>query len=187
MAYRDVEVRYDRDDVGRIIRAGVSWGETRPSIEQFAISGALGSVFLLIVGVFYSPTLLMGLVGLAACIYVLFWLPPEVRALYFTNDGRMLTPFGIFYASQLQQISGHHDHIVSIEARMQRDQPARNGERWEAMFEVLLISDGGDLIHLSRNCHESDALRVAAQLTRALVAIRGERGGSHNQAWVEYS
>lgn len=188
MSNRDVDVRYDRDDTGKIVRAGASWGETRPFLEQFSIKAGMGSFVLLLGGFVYPPMLGFGIVGLLISLGVLFFLPAPERALYFQNDGRMITPHGIFYRPMSPQIGGHHDHIVSIEARMQRDQPNADAPNWDKMFEVIILSNGGDLIILSRNCHEGDALRAAAQLTHALNDIRRERGDAEpGSAWVEFS
>jgi hypothetical protein len=184
----DVTTTYDRDEDGLIIRAGARWGESRPTLERFAISLLVMSMFATLIGLVYLPVLGWGLIGLLVVIVIAFYIPPAERALYFSNDGRMLTPHGIFYRPELEKIGGHHDHIVSIEARMQHDQPNRDEPNAARMYEVILISNGGDLIVMSRNLFEQDALKVAAQLNHALNRIRKERAESgmieHEGAWV---
>lgn len=183
---RSVEVTYDRDADGRIIRAGASWGETRPRTEQFLTRVAMGSVFVSLFSFFAPQFIPLGLLGLVGSLGFLFFMPPPMRAVYFTHDGRMLTPHGIFYLPFSGQIGGHHDNIVSIEARMMRDQPNSDAPNWEKMFEVVIVSSGGDLVIVSRNTPEATALKAAVQLTNALQAIRKDRsrGMEYEGAWV---
>lgn len=185
---RDAETTYDRDTNGLIYRAGASWQETRPGFESLFQACAVSSVFLAGAGGLWAmaageanPVLMFGLVGLLFSAGLLSYTAKPERALYFLFDGRMMTPFGIFHRKSLQSIGGSHAHLVSIEARMQRDQP---NENWEKMFEVILISNGGDLIVLSRNMPEWLALKVAAQLTHALNNLRRDRGPGDG-AWAE--
>lgn len=184
----EVTTTYDRDEDGLIIRAGANWAETRPTMNGFAMSLMMASIFGLLIGFVYLPVLPWALMGLAVGGFMIFFMPPPERALYFSNDGRMLTPHGIFYRPGQEKIGGHHDHVVSIEARMQHDQPNRDEPNAARMYEVILISNGGDLIVMSRNLFEQDALKVAAQLNHALSRIRKERADSgmieHEGVWV---
>lgn len=126
MSRNDVELKIDRDADGRLLGAGVQWGETRPSIEHmvivlgvisFFVTG-LGFIGLYAVGM--NPLFTWGLFGLAFAIGVLVFMPGAPRGVYFRADGRMTTPWGIYYHPHISQIEGNHDHVVSIETRVQR-------------------------------------------------------------------
>lgn len=65
---------------------------------------------------------------------------------------------------------------------MQRE--VNPNENWPKLYEVIMVSSGGDLITLSRNLPEWVALKAAAQLTHALNNLRRDRGSSDG-AWAE--
>lgn len=101
---RDVEVKYDRDADGRIVRAGASWSETSPFAEQMLISTAVISGFAMAGGFLWAmaaeqmnPFLGFGFFGFIGSIALLRFMPQPERALYFLHDGRMVTPCGVFY------------------------------------------------------------------------------------------
>lgn len=178
MSRYDVEVNVERDADGRITRGKVAWAETRPWLNNMFLMVGTMAMFATAAGVLWllaaqtmNPLLGYGLLGLGASAWLLFGLPGEKRAVIFLPDGQMLTPHGIYYRPMLPAIGGHHSHLVSIEARLQRDQPEQGGQ----MFEVIMLSQGGDMICVSRNLHEWIALRAAAQLTQMLNRIREEQ------------
>jgi hypothetical protein len=189
MGRHNVEVKTERDADGHITRIGASWTETRPGLEQLLISIGVASLFAVVGGGLWAlavknmhPVLECGLFGLIAAIWLLFGTPGNQRALYFRADGRMETPFGIYHRSSLPAIGGHYRNIVSIEARAQHDQPQVEGG-WDRMYEVILLSKGGDLICLSRDLQEWVALKAAAQLNRALIELRREDGNRDTSGW----
>ncbi len=191
MSKHDVELKIVRDADGHIISAGARWAEARPVIEHMLRVMAVGSVFASALGFLclavagMNPLLVLGLLGLLVSLVLLFDMPGEPRGVYFQADGGMQTPYGLCHRPNLPAIGGNHNSLVSIEARMQRDQPSQRGER---LFELVMLSKGGDLILVSRSLHEWVALKAAAQLTHALLAIRTEQADTpFGGAWVEYS
>jgi hypothetical protein len=173
-----VETETQRDENGRITRTGASWTETSPWLEKLLLKLIAVAVFATLGGTVWAmaagalnPMLIGGLLGDLAAIFLLLFLPGSERAVYFYADGRIITPHGISYRPFLGEIGGGHEHIVSIEARTQHDQPAFDGG-WARMFELVIVSVGGDLICVSRNLREPVALKAAAQLSQSLAAIR---------------
>jgi hypothetical protein len=191
MSKYDVELKIERDAEGKLMYAGAHWAETLPSLEHALMFTCVVSVFLIVVGLIWlaaagmNGALGFGFLGLILSVGMLLLMPGQERGLYFYADGRMQTPWGIYYRPHLPAVGGNHSNIVSIEARMQREQPQQGGSH---LFEVVMLSSGGDLIWLSRSLHEWVALKAAAQLTQALTLLRREEiDAPFDGAWVEYS
>ena len=170
-----VDVTYKRDDDGLITRAGAAWEEERPQTESFLLSCVVASIFTLLAGLLVPPLLVFGLIGLVTSGWLLVSIRGPQRALYFDDEGQIDVPFGTAdYAGA--RVRWHSDEVVSIEARMQHPQPKTEG--MSRMFEVILVSADGELVKLSRNLHEETALKIAAQLTKALGQLRKEHSAT---------
>ncbi len=180
MSRYEVEEDVEYSDDGSIAQAGTLWAETRPGTDALltAISAmALLAVIAGLIWLFGNGTL-NPLLGYGAPVLMLsFWLltrlPGQVRSVYFGADGSITTPHGLHHRPSQRKIEGDHRHIVSIEARIQRDQ-----QQGTQLYEVMMLSRGGDLICISRNLQERIALKAAAQMTHMLEVVRREQSGS---------
>jgi hypothetical protein len=193
MSRYDVVQKTERDAKSQIIKSGARWAETRPGLEQFFLVAFTASGFAVLFGLLWAwlgsqmnPLLGYGLVGLIGSACLIRYVPGEARAVYFKADGKMETPSGIYYRPDVTVLGGHHRTIVSIEARLQRDQPKVEGG-WNPMYEVIMLSSGGDLICVSRNVLEWVAIKAAAQLTQSLNTVRREQADTAmngHDAWA---
>ena len=180
MSNYEVVTSTERDANGRITRTGASWGETRPNVEQLIMMlcalGFAATFFGLLWAMFAGLSLLLagGIVAIGAALWMTVKLPGRPRAVYFHHDGLIETPHGIVHLPSIEAIGGTHEAIVSIEARPQQHQPRVEGTEWPRLYEVIIISGGGDLVLVSRNLRENIALKAAAQLSQSLAALRKE-------------
>ncbi|RYG25529.1 MAG: hypothetical protein EON93_22135 [Burkholderiales bacterium] len=179
--------KVERDADDRILWSGVQWGEDTPGLDSFFICIATMAFAAIIMGLAwllftsqFTALLVWGFLVFAGCFAVFWYLPGSPCSIYFHTDGRIQTPYGIVHRPGLAWINGTHKHIVSIEARPMREQPA-NGVMGH-YFELVMLWSSGDLV-VSRNLKEWIAIKAAAQLTHALTGLRREKADT---AEVEY-
>ena len=181
MSNYQVVTSTERDTNGRITRTGATWGETRPNVEQLIMIlgafGILGTLFGLCWAVLAkapNPLLFVGIAAMGGALWMTVKLPGRPRAVYLHDDGLIETPHGIVHLPSIEAIGGTHEAIVSIEARPQQYQPRVEGTEWPRLYEVIIISQYGDLVLVSRNLRENIALKAAAQLSQSLASLRKE-------------
>jgi hypothetical protein len=167
----EVRLELKRDDDGAVDSATVTWGQNKPVIEGFIIQlvmvmGLAGLVLLFVV-----PLLgLLMFAGAGAAFWMAVRLPATPRALVFMGDGRIIAPHGMVHHPSRIVLRARQDDVVSFEVRpMSREK--------DALSEVVLVTELGDLVRVSNNMDDEDAFKVSVTLTRALNAMRNDTLG----------
>lgn len=163
----------EHDANGQLIQSGCLWQEQSLGISSAFLIVAASTIgpFVLAVALMSSGSFLAGFLTLfigPIVVGLTLWaaIPRPSCGLIFERDGTMRTPHGFPGYRRREIVTGHHDDVVSLEAK------PSGGPGNVQMFQVRMLFKSGDLVILSEHLHEAAALKVAAQLSRALEDLR---------------
>ena len=180
----------NRDEDGRLVSCGVLWTNDR-TWGWYPIAAAM---FLLALGWVHLDAqhlrMLDGLrekhlqmAGIGAVVLALFvlshviewwlnrywWLNRKKSALIFTDEGGLLTPYGLVGWRRTRSIDGDHANILNIGLDQGFEYP---GVDPECNFDVNLYIVNGDIIRVAANLTKGEAHKVTVLLTHAIAEMR---------------
>ncbi len=161
---------------GRLVRSGLRWEEERPLLSNGSlIVFTLG--FGLFVSLFLAKAPIPDRAGPAAFIALVliavgaigFSFRFKQRALIFTDQGTLLTPYGFPGWPFRKTIDGYHTNISSIDMRLNETESDQKNK----LYVVNIYSFDGHILRLtSANYHHDYAYRIQTELNNALLALR---------------
>lgn len=146
---------------------GLRWTEYRPFREGLClILGIPGIVLGLAIGVGGHGAGFLLVLGGAALIYAMIFMPGRPREIVFWRDGRMETPLGLSTGNLRPGRRWlHHTGIRSVETE-------RLPGAGSYTHGVRIFYEGGETSHVAKNLMPDDAHMVAVRLTTALKHLR---------------